>query len=1012
VHPQTGALVTPSEAADILRSQIRARNVVLILGAGVSMASSRAAKSWTQLILSGAEKVVSLDQAPRPDWFGSVKSRLEPPTDPYYLTEAASDVVRVLRGSGHYERWLTDEFERQRVDSPELFNSIQGLSMPILTTNYDTLIEDTLKLQSVPPTNPSLLLRVAAGDYSGIGHIHGVWTDPATCVLTQSDYALISQDHGSGTIHRALSLTRSLVYIGFGAGVSDANFEAVHNWANERLGATSNTHYLLCRDSELDAFSRTLPPDITAVPYGPDYAALPAFIDSLNRTKSSLTPVIPPTFARESALRAIKERVDDDSLLVRFAEPRALGNINLIPPSLIPVPPEAFVRRDPAGNSKAKRLVPHEISVEAETILVVGGELSGVSSALQWMLVDRSDKNADEVPLYIDARRLKPNRKNALEYEIRQRASAAGIVASPNGPLPLLSLAIDNLDHCSQRNLERIVQDLRTLESPHAWLGCRQGSENNIVETFASLNFQVQTIYMGTLTKRDIGHLAELGDFPSPATLANRTSAVLQQEHLPRTAHSVSLLLSVLARGERTEPLARVTDLIEEYVGLLMTLSGESRSAGDALTAADLDAVCQEVSKRLCHERIGDLPLQEFFTLVEEYFNSVLIPVKPMDVLDRLEQSRLLGTFGGRIGFRQDSFLFFYAAKAAVIDAEFAAYIKSFIVLFAPIIKYYTAAVRGDGDVLLRWLEVFANIDRSQLLGGAFVDSPPLRKPMTLEEFEGRVERSRSTSPELPKSEELDDDYDYDAERGIEPFPTDLEEEPSGIFLQLTVLALGSKVLSQSDQVRDPELRVAMLRELLRGHADLVDLIEQDPSFEELIASFGTDGSMEPEAELELRQTISEFLPSLVGAGLLGGGLASSRLRQSIKNLLGDKEADIDNKVMCMAAVLALVLHTDDYGNQLCQLYARAGHSRFVRTAVHQLAEIDYLASIEDPHGSGLEDFLVDAMADSVSTDGQAERTRVKARARQLLQTRRKTRAIRAAGSHPQIEAGEDSDDS
>lgn len=199
------------------------------------MASSEKSKSWTQLIASGASAVVQADCAPRADFEDTARKRLEPPVDPYYLTEAASDVIRILKRNGRFETWIDSEFSGLKVTQPALIQALGRLDIPIFTTNYDTLVESVLGLHPVSPTNPSLMIRTASGRYPGVGHIHGVWSEPETCVITLGDYARIVQDKGSGTVHRALSLTRFLVYVGF---------EAVHNWANERFGSASQQHFL------------------------------------------------------------------------------------------------------------------------------------------------------------------------------------------------------------------------------------------------------------------------------------------------------------------------------------------------------------------------------------------------------------------------------------------------------------------------------------------------------------------------------------------------------------------------------------------------------------------------------------------------------------------------------------------------------------------------------------------------------------------------------------------------
>ena len=997
----------PNDAREALRSQIHTKSAVLLLGAGTSKATCSDAKSWVELIRSGARRVSDSGQAPFGDWEEGIEKSLSR-DQTYYITAAASDVARNLRAIGVFSSWIRDEFKNLKITRPDLLEAVSKLRLPILTTNYDTLIEDALTLRSVSPSNPALLQSIVTDRYPAVGHLHGVWTEPDTCVLDFGDYAAAAADHGSGTLLRALTVTRSFVYIGFGASLDDQNFSTVRKWAEDHLGATHHTHFLLCRDSDVASLETSLPPDVIPVGYGTSYDDLPGFLNSLIPTSDGTTPTIPLVVAREAAIASLLEHIEEDSLLLRFSESIERVRAPLVPPPLLPVPPEVFGRRDPA--TPLKRLDAERLAVDQQCVLLVGDELSGVTSALEWMLLTRSASALDEVPLLISARRLKVNRANALDYEARHQASAAGVIAYPRGNLPRLSLAVDDLHSCGIGALGRLVKNLNTMDVAHVWFGCRSGAENEVSEVFAKLGFGVQIVYMGSLRSKDIEDLATLAEYPDPRSLSQRAVSVIRSENLPRSPHSVSILLSVLSKGDaKAGALAEMGGLIQEYVTLLMSLRGETVMGADTVTPSDLDKVLQEFAKRLCFLHQGSVGIDEFFRLVEEYFKQVLIPVASKDVLDYLLQCRMLYVRFDRIGFQQDSYLYLYGARAALTDVEFANHLRDSLLYYAPVVKYYAGIARGDAELLARCLARLEEVDRLGLRGGAFMNEYAERSAMSMEEFRSAIGKSAEVSPREVRAPDEGEEYEFSTEMDSDPFPTKLDDEPQGFFRQTILLDLASTVLREGDQVRDPDLRLKMLCAVLRGHGDLIDMLEQDPAFHEFVdkITFESEDDLSAEQVELARRSFRDALPSFLAAGLLGSGLRTARLRQSLGRIMADESAMKEPKVMAMASLLALLLHADDYGKILLDLHQRLGKSRFVRVAVTQFAVVDYFYSKDVVLGSAHEEFLVEMQADGVDSQDRAQRNVVRGLMRQELRRRKSIPQLRGRLHSSEITVGD-----
>src|SRR5438045_1484143 len=139
------------------------------------------------------------------------------------MLSAAEKITRKL-GKGEYARWLRESVGSLRAKDAEVLHALHGLGIPIATTNYDDLIEEATAIPAVTWRESSKVERVLRGDDGGVLHLHGYWDEPASVVLGIRSYEAVLGDEHAQTVLKALAMTKTLIFIGFGVGLDDPNF--------------------------------------------------------------------------------------------------------------------------------------------------------------------------------------------------------------------------------------------------------------------------------------------------------------------------------------------------------------------------------------------------------------------------------------------------------------------------------------------------------------------------------------------------------------------------------------------------------------------------------------------------------------------------------------------------------------------------------------------------------------------------------------------------------------------
>ncbi len=266
---------------DELRTQIHGGNVLAVVGAGFARAASGdKAPGWSDLIESGIRWC--REHGTPGAACDLMDAQVAMKGDPNSLLLAATSLELYLSqlGSGEVRAWLEDVFSTIEPETPAVVQALHRLGCPILTSNYDGLIEAVTQKSTVTWRSSADVVRFAQGDASSVFHVHGHWKDAASVVLGLSTYERVKESLHAQAVLRAMCLTKRWLFIGCGEGLSDPNFGRLLSWlrAFEADAGVSHRHFRLVAGCEgiAENDGRIFPVD-----YGPEFEALPEYLHEL-----------------------------------------------------------------------------------------------------------------------------------------------------------------------------------------------------------------------------------------------------------------------------------------------------------------------------------------------------------------------------------------------------------------------------------------------------------------------------------------------------------------------------------------------------------------------------------------------------------------------------------------------------------------------------------------------------------------------------------------------------------
>lgn len=163
-----------------LQNEIKNGRVVVVVGAGVSIAATNGASvaSWVGLLNDGARYCVDVIGASE-QWANLRRGQIDS-GDTDELISAADLIEKQLGGreSGEFARWLKASIGMLSINDNALLKGIGDLGTPIVTTNYDNLIEQATGLESITWNESRKIDDFTRNKRQAVVHIHGHFDEP------------------------------------------------------------------------------------------------------------------------------------------------------------------------------------------------------------------------------------------------------------------------------------------------------------------------------------------------------------------------------------------------------------------------------------------------------------------------------------------------------------------------------------------------------------------------------------------------------------------------------------------------------------------------------------------------------------------------------------------------------------------------------------------------------------------------------------------------------------------
>ncbi len=272
------------EPLELLKEKIAARRILVVAGTGVSMACTGDRRStWKGLLEDGlayarqyGDKAVTLDGL-EADIAGGDTDR---------LILAAKKITKALGGQqgGLFAEWLRQSVGELRIapGRSALADALHALDAPLATTNYDDILREGAGRDPITWKQHPAVHRFLLGHENAILHLHGHWKTPESVIFDDRSYSNMVGNQTAQALQQLAAGSRSLLFVGYGAGFEDPNFEQWLDFLRQVLAATGHQHFRLVRSAEYEAARKFHAKDnIVPIAYGDDHEDLPGFLQRL-----------------------------------------------------------------------------------------------------------------------------------------------------------------------------------------------------------------------------------------------------------------------------------------------------------------------------------------------------------------------------------------------------------------------------------------------------------------------------------------------------------------------------------------------------------------------------------------------------------------------------------------------------------------------------------------------------------------------------------------------------------
>jgi hypothetical protein len=894
---------------DDLKEAVLTGKAIVVVGAGlaISVTSNSSSASWQGLVEDGLTFLKKNSSEFDEEWEDLTRRTLaysfEKGNIPDYL-RAVSSIVEKIReiGSQAHANWLTESIGALIPSNPQWIESIVSMNCPILTTNIDSLIERVAGRESADWRQSHNIQRILTRKSRSIGHLHGLWSEPDSVILTDGDYAKLISNAGTQGLQQAASAIQSFVYVGFGAGIGDPNFGRLRKWHSSIFPNSTVQHFRLCLSSELAELTKAhANENIEVISFGDTYEEFPGFIDGLGFDKVQVllsTEGLTRNIAQEARESIEMEMRRETIIAERLTDLESKHFHELaIQPRILPVPNERYLESKRAeGEDEFSQLVPLKDFKEGDVIILAAEENSGLSTALSWLLLELTS-GTELMPVEINFRSFTRGAK-PIERELTKFTRSLGLGKGGSESLPPHILAIDDFAPFAKNVSDNAIGEIGNLRAYLTMIGCRRGEETAIIDRLKDLGIEAKISYLGRLKSADVRALATIAAPSESPTIASAVLSVIRAFHLPMNPFTVSLLISILERGSILAANASPTSILDQYVNLLLGRGDLLADSRFALDSVALEAILSDVAEMFVVERTGSVTETQIISRMSEFFQNFGWKESAIVVLENLIERRILRRDADKIKFSQSSYLFLFAAKQALKKDEFLADLKSKPLFFSPILRHYAALSTRDSE-MLRELDLLLDewVDRSwlgeQYEEESFTSSHAIAAPVKSVDIPGEIKEGESPS-DAANGEILEDYFDGQEFGDLLPFPLTEESEMPDVIRFSATLELVSSVLRDSDQVPDQELKGKVLKRTLRAWGEQLNALNEDPVIQELLEQIGSSLAealgKDEEKSKELSERVVKMLPPAIVMGGISANLASRKLLISLEAALDDPD--------------------------------------------------------------------------------------------------------------------------
>ncbi|AQX81538.1 hypothetical protein BWO91_17610 [Plantibacter flavus] len=957
-----------------LKSALERKNLVFIVGTGFSAATTdgQAASTWRGLIEDGVREATALGT--KPGWEVQVRASLDygfEQDDMDAVLSAASGVFKELNRHGDYvvPKWLKETVGQLTPIKDELAKRLRALPYPLLTTNYDTLLENNDR-RGTDWTRPVEMQHVLAGVESrDVGHLHGRWNNPDSVIFTERQYDLLLESDAAQALQKAASTLKSLVYVGFGAGLGDPNFGQLIAWHRSNFIPSAVDHFRLCRESELEELRVLHSNDqIVPVSYGENYDDLPAFLAQFAAPES--VELTSAGIVRDVVSEAQNDFADDmrqDSILADTLDSvidRPVSDV-ILPPVLLPVPHAEYIKaRSSKREGKIDRLDPREEVTHGDILIVAAEENTGLTTAIKWMTLEAANYLSGASPLYIQFGSCR-KRSNPLTDAVQLEALRHQLIQQRGDELPPYVLGLDNFSPFVDRLSDATLEEISSSDALLTIIGCVQGTEEEVVDRLARLGSKPRVRYVGKLSAADVREYARIASPTDYLKLAEQVLLMLQAENLPKTPFTVSLMISVLVQGGKFAANASQTSILDDYIGLLLGRGDPHEDARFGLDQTAREALLGGLAQNFVEKGVGgesEVAVQASF---ESTFDKFGWDESTSEVLKSFLDRKILRRRGNHIEFARSSFLHIFAAKRATTDPDFRLRLLERPLYYSDAITDYAALYRHDADLLSR-LSVLLQPDgephqRSGVFEPLELAQPRLDSPEPLPEPEHQ-ESPEPAATEIERSADTgwkDVLFDSEDDEDLPPFPTVHEDEVPESIQLLRTLELVSTVLRDSDQVEALGLKQQLLHDVLDRWADTMDVIHDDNQFLDFVVKLITDLGIGKSDGSDRDEVIDEYgraIPAAIVMSAVGTTLASRKLTKILDRVLRDEGNPISEEAVVIACFFQYSLAERGWPGRVSDLLRQRGNIWIIRNFLLRLLMFAY--ETDEVHASDADELL------------------------------------------------------